>query len=68
MPSNEQQDETVQATPSEPVRYGKAQFLASSRFTPAERDLMSALLKDNNHYTAAEAEQAVQSYLRKEVK
>ncbi|GAC42277.1 hypothetical protein [Paenibacillus popilliae] len=48
--------------------YTKAQFLASSRFTAAQRDILAAVLADDKTYTDDEARKAVESYLRKEVK
>lgn len=48
--------------------YTKAQFLASSRFTAAQRDILAAVLVGDRTYTDGEARKALESYLRKEVK
>lgn len=48
--------------------YTKEQFLASSRFNSAQRDILAAVLVDDKAYTGDEASKALESYLRKEVK
>ncbi|MGE7718043.1 hypothetical protein [Priestia megaterium] len=48
--------------------YSKGQFLASSRYTPAQRDILAAVLEDEKSYTDNQAKQALETYLRKELK
>ncbi|MEC0310182.1 hypothetical protein P4H67_25845 [Paenibacillus lautus] len=56
------------STPSGESAYSKAQFLASSRYTPAQRDILDAVLEDGKKYTDNQAKQALGTYLRKELK
>jgi hypothetical protein len=44
--------------------YSKAQLLRSRRFTPLQRDVLSALLSDGERYTVAEAESALRDFYR----
>lgn len=55
-------------TPTAESAYSKAQFLASSRYTPAQRDILAAVLEDGKSYTDNQAKQALETYLRKELK
>lgn len=48
--------------------YTKEQFTVSSRYTPAQRDILGAVLQEGKTYTDAQAKQALETYLRKEVK
>jgi len=53
---------------SEISNYSKEQFLASKQFDGHQKDVLAAVLEDGRTYSIAEAEKAMQAYLRKEVK
>lgn len=52
---------------AEQPAYSKEQFLASKRFTAAQRDVLAAVLEDGKTYTDFQAKQALEAYLRKEL-
>lgn len=55
---------------AQPVQrtYSKAQLLAANRFSGVEKDILHVALTDEGIYTAAQAEQAVQSFIQRGVK
>ncbi|MDR9857811.1 hypothetical protein RJP21_29910 [Paenibacillus sp. VCA1] len=64
---SKKEDQAASTTkPTEPA-YTKAQFLSSSRYTPAQRDILAAVLEDEKTYTDAQAKQALEAYLKKEL-
>lgn len=48
--------------------FTKEQFLKSRQRPGHERDILAAVLEDGKSYTLADAEKALQGYLRKGVK
>lgn len=48
--------------------YTKAQFLASKQFTPIEKDVLRALLKDGEAYTLDQVQKLVDDYAKRTVK
>lgn len=48
--------------------FTKAQFLQSRQRPGHERDILAAVLEDGKLYTIAEADKAIQNYLKKGVK
>lgn len=50
------------------LSFTKDQFLASRQRPGRERDILAVVLDDNKTYTIADAEKAMQAYLRKDVK
>ncbi len=52
---------------SEEVAYTKKQIVQSARFTPMQRDVLTALLDDEATYTVAEANQILKQFTTKEV-
>ncbi|BFH65069.1 hypothetical protein [Paenibacillus azoreducens] len=61
-------DEQMADQASMASAYTKVQFLSSSRYTPAQRDILAAILEDEKTYTDSQAKQALETYLRKEVR
>lgn len=55
-------DQPVQRT------FSKAQLLAAHRFSGVEKDILHVALTDEGIYTAAQAEQAIQSFIQRGVK
>ncbi|MGZ7442775.1 hypothetical protein ACLD72_014545 [Paenibacillus sp. TH7-28] len=55
------------AAPAERT-FSKAQLLAAKRFSGVEKDILHVTLADGAAYTAAQAEQAVQSFIQRGVK
>lgn len=47
--------------------FSKAQFLQSRQRPGHEKDILAAVLEDDNSYTIAEADKAIQNYLKKGV-
>ncbi|KZS45703.1 hypothetical protein AWU65_07140 [Paenibacillus glucanolyticus] len=69
MSKREEKEVVVPASaPLAESAYEKAQFLVSSRYTPAQRDILAAVLEDGKSYTDNQAKQALETYLRKELK
>lgn len=58
--------ESLPVTPPEPA-YTKTQFLAARKYTPAQRDIFAAVLEDGKTYTDAEADKALQAYMKRRV-
>lgn len=56
--------------PAKPAErtFSKAQLLAAKRFNGVEKDILHVALADGAFYTVAQAEQAVQSFIRRGVK
>lgn len=48
--------------------FTKEQFLRSRQRAGRERDILAAVLEDGKTYTLAEAERAIQGYLKRSVK
>jgi len=48
--------------------FTKMQFLQSEQRSGWEKDILAAVLDDRNTYTVAEADKAIQNYLKKGVK
>lgn len=48
--------------------FTKQQFLASNRFTPHQRDVLTALLKDGESYTNGQVDKILQDFFKKEVR
>lgn len=48
--------------------FTKTQFLSSRQRPGQEKDILASVLEDGKHYTIAEAEKAIQSYLKRRVK
>jgi hypothetical protein len=49
------------------LRFTKQQFLQSRQRPGPERDLLAVVLEDGQHYTIAEADRAMESYLKRSV-
>ena len=49
------------------VAYTKKQIVESVRFTPIQKDMLTALLDDDATYTVAEASQILKQFTTKEV-
>ncbi len=47
--------------------YTKKQIVESARFTPIQKDMLTALLDDDATYTVAEASQILKQFTTKEV-
>ena len=47
--------------------YTKTQFLSSRQRPGKEKDILASVLEDGKSYTIAEAEEAIQSYLKRSV-
>lgn len=54
--------------PSAAPRYTKAQFLASRQRSGRDKDILSVVLADGQTYTLAEADKALQQFLKGRVK
>jgi len=52
---------------SEEATYTKKQIVQSTRFTPIQRDVLTALLDNGATYTVAEANQILKQFTTKEV-
>ncbi|URN94643.1 MAG: hypothetical protein NAG76_22970 [Candidatus Pristimantibacillus lignocellulolyticus] len=48
--------------------FTKTQFLSSRQRPGQEKDILASVFEDGKHYTIAEAEKAIQSYLKRRVK
>ncbi len=48
--------------------YTKQQFMASKRLSPSEKDILYALLQDDQKYTHEQIQKILQDFLKKEVK
>lgn len=64
---SKKEDQAASTTTQTEPAYTKAQFLSSSRYTPAQRDILAAVLEDEKTYTDAQAKQALEAYLKKEL-
>lgn len=49
-------------------KFTKDQFLQSRQRSGQEKDILAAVLEDNKAYTIAEADKAIQNYLKRGVK
>ncbi|GIP18389.1 hypothetical protein J40TS1_40310 [Paenibacillus montaniterrae] len=49
-------------------KFTKEQFLQSHQRSGQEKDILAAVLEDNKAYTIAEADKAIQNYLKRGVK
>ncbi|MFD2170316.1 hypothetical protein [Tumebacillus lipolyticus] len=49
------------------MRYTKEQFLASKQFTLAQKDVLNALLSDEETYTTEQVKSLATEFLQKEV-
>ncbi|MBO9600174.1 MAG: hypothetical protein J7559_20435 [Cohnella sp.] len=47
--------------------YGKAQLLSAKRFTPQQKDMLSALLEEDKTYTVKQAEQLIRTFIQRKV-
>ncbi|RXZ77250.1 hypothetical protein EBB07_33805 [Paenibacillaceae bacterium] len=47
--------------------YAKAQFLASVKYSSAEKDVLQVVLDDNQEYSEAEAQQRLQQFYQRKV-
>jgi hypothetical protein len=47
--------------------YTKAQFLASKQFTPVQKDVLRALMKDGEVYTVEQARRLIDDYAKRKV-
>jgi hypothetical protein len=61
-------EKTERAPQSKVPTFTKEQFLASRQRPGHERDILAAVLEDGKTYTLAEAEKALQAYLKRSVK
>lgn len=59
-------EETTVAQESLPA-FTKQQFLESKLFTAQQKDLLNALLQDEETYTTDQVEQQIEQYLKKAV-
>ena len=59
--------EAAKTTAKEPA-FSKEQFLNSSRFEPAQKDVLGAILEPNKLYTMAEAKKLLGDFLKRRVK
>ncbi|GLI08104.1 hypothetical protein YDYSG_41340 [Paenibacillus tyrfis] len=59
-------EETTVAQESLPA-FTKQQFLESKLFTAQQKDLLNALLQDEETYTTDEVKQQIEQYLKKAV-
>ncbi|GGD95131.1 hypothetical protein [Paenibacillus nasutitermitis] len=50
------------------ISFSKAQLLKSARFTPLERDVLSATLEDAAHYPIEEAIMRINQFMKQEVR
>lgn len=62
MKKKEDSQEVKAGTP-----YSKSQLLAAKRYTPAQKDILSAVLSGDQAYTHEQAQSLLESYLKKEV-
>jgi hypothetical protein len=53
--------------PAAPV-YTKAQFLASNQFTPIQKDVLRAILKDGETYTHEQVQKMIEDFAKRKVK
>ena len=47
--------------------YTKGQFLASNQFTPIQKDVLRAILKDGETYTIDQAQKLIEHYAQRKV-
>lgn len=47
--------------------FTKSQFLSSTRYTAAQRDVLAAMLEDDQTYSDAEAQQKLRAYMNRSV-
>ncbi|MBB6632762.1 hypothetical protein [Cohnella thailandensis] len=47
--------------------YTKAQFLASKQFTPAQKDVLRALMPDGESLTVDQAQKLISDYAKRKV-
>ncbi|BBH19827.1 hypothetical protein Back11_11720 [Paenibacillus baekrokdamisoli] len=59
------EQEPLPETVQNPV-YAKQQILESKQFTPLEKDVLSALLADNERYTIDKAKQMIEEFAKGE--
>ncbi|MCD9026047.1 hypothetical protein [Cohnella silvisoli] len=59
--SKQDQDVPDQDNSSEPM-YSKRQLLAASRFTPVQKDVLTAVLTDYEQYTIDKAERMIADF------
>lgn len=57
---------TAHAETTEPARYAKTSLLASKRFAD-DRDILSALLDDDESYSIAECTELINNYMKGKV-
>ena len=50
------------------VTFSKEQFLRSRQRPGHERDILAAVLEDGKMYTLAEAQKAIETYMKRSVK
>lgn len=65
----EEQATSVQSAPeveSTAGLFAKEQFLASAKYSYQDKDVLAALLEDNQLYTAIEAQQVIEDFKNKE--
>ncbi|WKL00908.1 hypothetical protein Q0F98_28865 [Paenibacillus amylolyticus] len=63
----ERTTKAAKAAPAEP-RFSKEQFLKSSRYTNAEKDILIALLQDSQTYTHEEVLRQMNAFKSREVR
>lgn len=59
--------ETAKVTVKEPA-FSREQFLQSSRFEPAQKDILGAILEPGKLYTLADAKMLLGDFLKRRVK
>ncbi|MEC0171655.1 hypothetical protein [Paenibacillus graminis] len=70
----EQISKAVSSSDSEPAveasvaSYTKEQFLGSAKYSYQDKDVLEALLEPEKLYTAAEAQQVIEDFKKKEAK
>ncbi|MCM3273661.1 hypothetical protein [Paenibacillus elgii] len=61
--TKKQAEETTEATTPEPT-FTKQQFLESKLFSALHKDMISALLQDEETYTTDQVKQKIEAFLR----
>lgn len=54
-------------TEARPAAYTKAQFLASKQFTAIERDVLRALMREDETYTVDQAQKLIDDFAKRKV-
>ncbi|MGN7381410.1 Uncharacterised protein [Chlamydia abortus] len=53
---------------AQPAEYTKEQYLQSNRYSPVQKNVLDALLTDNETYTPEQVAKKVEQFMKREAK